>query len=288
MSRRRAIALLIAGALVFGAPAAIAAQTVKSGILAWQKGDYKAAVDAWRPLAERGESDALFNLAQAYRFGRGVPANLATAQSLFERAASGGHVESQTTLGLLLLQSGDQLDALKWLKSAAEAGDPRALLVYGTALINGDGVTQDRLLGYAYVHAAGSGLAAARKTLVELDKLIPAADRRTALDTHKVKVRGRSSPSRAAPPATPTPKRAAETARAPSGAWRIQLGAFTRKGAAEALFGRLSGQLAGRQAFYVPAGGATRLQVGPYDSRAAAQSACAKLKGQSCFVVAKR
>ena len=55
----------------------------------------------------------MFNLAQAYRFGRGVPANLATAKNLFERAARGGHVESQTTLGLLLrnaaLQMSDNL-----------------------------------------------------------------------------------------------------------------------------------------------------------------------------------
>ena len=311
MSLRRAIALLIAGALACGAPAIMAAQSVKAGIQAWQKGDYKAAVEAWRPLADRGDADALFNLAQAYRFGRGVPANLATARSLFERAARGGHVESQTTLGLLMLQNGDQLDALKWLKSAAEAGDPRGLLVYGTALINGDGVTQDRQLGYAYVSAAAnSGLGAAKNTLVELDKLIPAADRREALARHKIKVRGRSAPARAAAPSAPAPKRQAEAARpapkriaesarpapkrgveaakpAAGGAWRIQLGAFTRKGAAQELFGKLSGQLSGRQAFYVPAGGATRLQVGPYESRAAAQAACARLKGQSCFVVGR-
>lgn len=309
MSHYRAIALLIAGALACGTPAAIEAQSVKDGIQAWQKGDYKAAVEAWRPLADRGDPDALFNLAQAYRVGRGVPANLATARSLFERAARGGHVESQTTLGLLMLQSGDQLDALKWLKSSAEAGDPRGLLVNGTALINGDGVTQDRLLGYAYVSAsASSGLSAAKKTLAELDKLIPAADRRKALASHKVKVRGRGAPSRVAQspaatpkravestrpapkretePARPAPKRETESARsAPSGIWRIQLGAFTRKGAAQELFGKLSGQLAGRQAFYVPAGGATRLQVGPYESRAAALSACARLKGQNCIAV---
>jgi cell division septation protein DedD len=74
---------------------------------------------------------------------------------------------------------------------------------------------------------------------------------------------------------------------AATGAWRIQLGAFSRRGAAEALFGKLagSGPLAGRQAYYVPVGAITRLQVGPYPSRAAAQAACNSLKGQSCFPV---
>ena len=270
MSPRRLTAMLVAVALA----GATSAQTVKQGIQAWQKGDYKAAVETWRPLADRGDGDALFNLAQAYRFGRGVSANLATAKSLFERAARSGHVESQTTLGLLLLQSGEQLDAHKWLKSAAEAGEPRALLVYGTALINGDGVTQDRALGYAYVHAAAAvGLPAAKKTLLELDKIIPPADRRKALDTHRV---------------THQEKRALATAavpRAEASEWRIQLGAFILKGAAQSLYGRLAPSLGGRRAYYLPAGNATKLQVGPYATRAQASAACARLKGQDCIVV---
>jgi TPR repeat protein len=273
MRPRRALTVLVAAALAGAAPA----QGVRQGIEAWQKGDYNAAVQVWRPLADAGDPDALFNLAQAYRFGRGVPANLATAKSLLERAARGGHVESQTTLGLLLLQSGEQADALQYLKSASEAGEPRALLVYGTALINGDGVTQDRALGYAFVHAAArAGLPAAKKTLVELDKLIPATDRRKALDTHRVAARGKRAT------ATST------TAKPEAGEWRIQLGAFILKGAAESLFGRLSPALGGRKAYYLPAGNATRLQVGPYPSRAAANAACAKLKGQDCIVVRAR
>ena len=271
MCKGWAIALLIAGALA----GAASAQTVKDGISAWQKGDYKAAVEAWRPLADRGDPDALFNMAQAYRFGRGVPANLATAKSLLEKSATAGHVESQTTLGLLLLQGGDQADALKWLEPAARAGERRALLVYGTALINGDGVTQDRALGYAYVHAAAAaGLPAAKKTLVELDKIIAPADRRKALDIHRITVRDKPAP------ATSREAKAAE--------WRIQLGAFILKGAAQSLYGRLAPSLGGRKAFYLPTGNATRLQVGPYASRAEARAACAKLKGQDCIVVRAR
>jgi uncharacterized protein len=273
MPVRVALALLAAAALA----GAASAQTVKRGVEAWQKGDYKSAVEIWRPLADSGDLDASFNLAQAYRFGRGVAANLATAKSLLERAARGGHVESQTTLGLLLLQSGDQADALRHLHSAAEAGEPRALLVYGTALINGDGVTQDRGLGYAYVHAAAAaGLPAAKKTLVELDKLIAAADRRKALDAHHIGVRGKREPAASTP------------AKAETGEWRIQLGAFILKGAAQSLYGRLAPSLGGRKAYYLPTGQATRLQVGPYSTRAEASAACARLKGQDCIVVRAR
>jgi len=74
-----------------------------------------------------------------------------------------------------------------------------------------------------------------------------------------------------------------------SGNWRIQLGAFSQKGSAEALFKRIAGNgaLAGRQPYYVAAGAVTRLQVGPFASRAAAQSACNALK-QACFPVAAK
>src|SRR6185369_10877092 len=119
-------------AALFAAP--LAAQSVKAGIEAWQHADYAAAVAIWRPLAESGDPDAAFNLGQAYRLGRGVPLNLGSAQSWFLRAAQTGHVDAQTTLGLLLFQNGDQAEGLNWLKQAAEKGEARALLVYGTAL----------------------------------------------------------------------------------------------------------------------------------------------------------
>src|SRR6478672_9229687 len=185
--------------LVFAlASAPLSAQSVKAGIDAWQRADYAAAVSIWRPLAERGDADAQFNLGQAYRLGRGVTINLAAAKTWFERAAASGHLDAQTTLGLLLFQNGDQAQGLKWLKQAAEKGEPRALLVYGTALYNGDAVTQDRMLGYAYVNRAASlGLAPAKETLAQLDSLMPPADRQRAIAMAQTKMKP-SSPAPAA------------------------------------------------------------------------------------------
>src|SRR6478735_7928828 len=120
----------------------LSAQSVKAGIAAWQKQDYSAAVAIWRPLAEKGDADAQFNLGQAYRLGRGV------SLTWLERAANSGHVDAETTLGLLLFQNGNHTGGLRWLKAAADKGEPRALLVYGTALFNGDSVPQDAILGY--------------------------------------------------------------------------------------------------------------------------------------------
>src|SRR5436305_13396532 len=99
--------------------APVSAQSVKAGIEAWQKADYSAAVAIWRPLAEKGDADAAFNLGQAYRLGRGVPTNIAAATTWFQRAAAKGHIDAQVTLGLLLFGNGDRADGLRWLKAAA-------------------------------------------------------------------------------------------------------------------------------------------------------------------------
>src|SRR3954453_2744330 len=187
---------LVAAMLLLASPSVLPAQSVKAGIEAWQRADYAAAVAIWRPLAEKGDADAEFNLGQAYRLGRGVPTNLAAAKTWFERAGSQGHVDAQTTLGLLLFQNGDQAEGLKWLKQAAEQGEPRALLVYGTALYNGDAVTQDRVLGYAYVsRAAAQGLAPAKETLAQLDKLMPVTDRQKAVALALAKAKAAPPPS---------------------------------------------------------------------------------------------
>ena len=309
---------LLGAALLIATATPLSAQSVRAGIEAWQQSDYGGAVAIWRPLAEKGDSDAQFNLGQAYRLGRGVPTNLSAAKTWFERAAGQGHVDAQTTLGLLLFQNGEQAEGLKWLKKAAEQGEPRALLVYGTALVNGDTVTQDRVLGYAYVsRAAAQGLEPAKDTLDQLDQILPLADRKRGVamardlakdapapssEPKQVAAKaGRTASTRAAADTTPkAPAKAAatataakapkprpvETAPAATGEWRIQLGAFSKQGSAEALYRKLAGKsaLARRRPFYVPAGGVTRLQVGPFESKAAAQAACSAL-GVACLAV---
>lgn len=312
---------LVAAALLIAVAAPISAQSVRAGIDAWQRADYAGAVAIWRPLAEKGDADAEFNLGQAYRLGRGVPTNLAAAKTWFERAAGQGHVDAETTLGLLLFQNGDQAEGLKWLKKAAERDEPRAQLVYGTALVNGDSITQDPVLGYAYVsRAAAQGLQPAKETLDQLDQILPIADRKrgsaiardiarlafasnaTASNAPKPVQTAKARPS--APPvpkqatkrtasAAPVPKTPPKPAAAPAvaatGAWRIQLGAFSQKGSAEALYQKLAGKaaLAGRHAFYIPVGTITRLQAGPFESKGGAEAAC-KALGVPCFPVAAK
>jgi len=293
--------------------APLSAQSVKAGIDAWQKADYSAAVAIWRPLAEKGDADAQFNLGQAYRLGRGVPIDIGAAQLWFERAAARGHLDAQTTLGLLLFQNGNHTGAVRWLKAASDKDEPRAMLVYGTALFNGDGVPQDPVQGYAYItRAAARGLPAAKDTLEQLNRILPLPERTKGralailmakdrgdfaakpADTPKSAAAKPPKPAAAKPPRiaaqpaeTPAPKPVVQPARVAGGSWRIQLGAFSQRSSAEALYRKLSGKaaLAGRHAYYIPVGAVTRLQVGPFESKAAAAAACGAL-GQACFPVA--
>lgn len=291
--------ILLACCAAIAAPATAATPTVKAGVEAWQNGDHAGAVAIWRNLAEKGDADAAFNLGQAFRLGRGVPADSAQAKRWFEMAANKGHVDAQVSLGLLLFDSGERGAAMSWLNKAADKGEPRALLVVGTALFNGDGLKQDPVLGYAYVsRAAAQGLAPAKTTLIEMDKILTLEQRRkgVALALQMAK----APPAEVAPPKAkvtvpavkPAPAlKAAVTATATArGVWRVQLGAFSARGAAESLFRKLSGNaaLAGRQPYYIPVGKVTRLQAGPFDSRASASAACARLAPQPCFPVEAR
>jgi cell division septation protein DedD len=185
------------------------------------------------------------------------------------------------------------------------------MLIVGTALYNGDGVTADPVTAYAYVsRAAAKGLAPAQATLADMDAVMPIEQRQKGVALAQTMV-ATKKPTPAPPPpaktatakaatakaatAKPSPPKpvAAKAASAPakpaviaSGKWRIQLGAFGQRKSAEALFGKLAGKLGGRQAFYVPAGAVVRLQAGPYESRAAASAACTSLAPQPCFPVA--
>ena len=167
-------ALAVATALA----AAPALADVKAGVDAWAAGKYEQALKEWRPLADRGDADAQFNMGQAYRLGRGVPADFKIAQSWFEKAAAQGHQEAQANAGLLLFQNGNRAGALPWLRKAADRGDARAQYVLGTALFNGDIAGKDWPRAYAFMsRAAAQGLPQAKSSLTQMDQFISAEDK---------------------------------------------------------------------------------------------------------------
>jgi len=154
---------------------------VKAGVDAWSAGDYTRAVVEWQGPAAAGDADALFNLAQAYRLGRGVEPDNARARRLYEEAAQLGHVKAADNYGLMLFQEGEQEKAMPLIRAASDRGDPRAQYVLGLSHFNADFAPRDWVRAYALMTLAnGAGLPQARDALTQMDKYVPAAQRSQA------------------------------------------------------------------------------------------------------------
>ncbi len=162
-------------------PAAVATPappTIKTGVEKWRAGDYPAAVAIWTPFATAGDADALFNLGQAYKLGRGVAVDPVAARDYYRKAATKGHLPAQANLGIALFQAGEKAEAIKWLKSAADRGEARAQYVLGIATFNGNSVARSQSLGYAYLlRAQASGLPQAVTALGTITPGLSSADR---------------------------------------------------------------------------------------------------------------
>ncbi len=154
---------------------------VKDGVDAWSAGDFAKAVAEWRDPAAKGDPDALFNLAQAYRLGRGVPVDIKQAETLYAQAAAGGHLKAADNYGLLLFQEGRREDAMPYIAAAADRGDPRAQYLLGVAHFNGDFAAKDWVRSYALLTLAnGARLPQAAATIKEMDEFVPLAQRQEA------------------------------------------------------------------------------------------------------------
>lgn len=294
----------VAGAVLCVAPAQAQVDPVKVGVDAWERGDYKTAVDRWRGPAVSGNPDAQFNLGQAYKLGRGVKADLAQAEEWYRKAAVQGHEQAEDNYGLALFQNGKRDEAVRWLTRSSERGEPRAQFVLGTMYFNGDSVQRDWVRAYALiVRASQSGLPQASTALAQMDRYISLGDRQQGLalarryeeDAGRPRIpvevarndpppRTVSRPPVTRPPATQPQPRPVEVASRPApapsrdGGWRVQLGAFGDPGNARKLWSQVGGRFPGRQVYYVKAGSLTKVLVGPFGSRAEAAGACGSVR----------
>lgn len=295
-------ATALALAVIVSAPCAGA--DVKTGVDAWSRGDFAAAVAEWRPLAIAGDADAQFNMGQAYKLGRGVPIDPPQALEWFRKAAEKNHLQAQDNYGIGLFQANRRAEAIPYLERSAARGEPRTQLVLGTMLFNGDGVKADLPRAYALMtRASQAGLQSASETLAQMDGAISPADRQRGLQLAQqyatqataAQTAARTPPApartaatrpvvaaRPAPSTVPASKPASPPA-ASGGAYRVQLGAFRSRSNAETLWKQVGGRVGGQPA-YVTAGGVTRLQVAGFASRTEAQRAC-RAAGSACVIV---
>jgi TPR repeat protein len=314
VSRMAAAGLGLATATMLAGPALA---DVKAGVDAWSAGDFTRAVVEWQGPAAEGDADALFNLAQAYRLGRGVETDNARARELYEQAAALGHLKAADNYGLMLFQEGEQERAMPMVRAAAERGDPRAQYVLGLSHFNADYAPRDWVRAYALMTLAnGAGLPQARDALAQMDNYVPPAQRSQAQAlARQLEAESRSQrsaelasaelasrPPVAAPPAVmvaavtqpaPVAVAAAPKPAAPvppaapavpperkQGKWRVQLGAFGVAANADLMWSQIGkhAALAGTKKTLVPSGKLTRLLATGFANQTEAARACSALK----------
>ena len=137
---------------------ALCAQTLaadfQTGIEAFERGDYAAALREWRPLAEQGDAKAQYALGLMYDEGMGVPEDDAEAAEWFRKAAEQGLAEAQYTLGFMYANGKgvpkDSVEAVRWLSHGRRTGPRRgAVLPWPRGTLSGEGVLEDYVEGYA-------------------------------------------------------------------------------------------------------------------------------------------
>ena len=106
-----------------------------------------AVVQSALETANSGNTDALVTLGNAYRDGVGVPKNLHTAFTAYERAANAGNATGMTRLAIAY-HNGDGVmknlsQAAGWFQKAADAGNAQAMFGLGDLYGDGAGVTKD-------------------------------------------------------------------------------------------------------------------------------------------------
>ena len=112
-----------------------------------RSGDGGSVARRTRMAAERGDSDAQFNLGVLYDNGRFVPRDYAEAVTWYRKASDSGVVEAQFNLALMYREGHgvdhDDSEAVKWYRKAAENGSAAAQFNLSLMYDKGDGVEQD-------------------------------------------------------------------------------------------------------------------------------------------------
>ena len=133
----------------------------QAGVRAYDKGDYRAAYEAWLPLARSGDPAAQRNLGHLFRFGHGVGQDFAQAADWYERAATTGLASAQVNLAMMRLRGQGvaraATEAAYWLELAARQGHILAQYNLGLLYLRGNGVGADegRALGWLNLAAKG-------------------------------------------------------------------------------------------------------------------------------------
>lgn len=152
--------MILSLAVMFVPPPADAAGLLE-GLKKYEAGDYSGAIGEWQPLADQGNPDALFNLGQVYRLGRGVVADAVMATEYYRRAADAGHAGARGALATLYyFDHGSRQkrgEAIALWRQAAAAGDAPSQYALAILYFNGQDVPRDLMQAYAWALLSAEG-----------------------------------------------------------------------------------------------------------------------------------
>lgn len=121
--------------------------SMKTGIDAYQRGDYKTALDAFKSLAKKGDATAQYLLSELYYKGLGVSQDYYEAAKWCESAMQNGDDSALIRLGIMYKNGHGFTQnyslAVEWLRRAAKKNFAEAQFHFGDMYYNGWGVEQD-------------------------------------------------------------------------------------------------------------------------------------------------
>ncbi len=106
-------------------PAIASANDFDAGWVAYKKGDYEAAFEAWVSLAKSGDAQSQTAVGSLYYLGLGVRHDHGEARRLYLLAAEQGFASALFNLGIFYSNPDDEqnlVEAYKWFTLAAKKG----------------------------------------------------------------------------------------------------------------------------------------------------------------------
>ena len=122
--------------------------------------DYTQSFFWYKKAAEKGNSNAQFNIGEMYEFGKGVDEDYKQAVIWYKKAAEKGVTRAQMNLALMFKNGmgvmKDFSQAVYWYKKAAEQGDTLAQLNLSKMYASGEGVPENFILAYKWANLAAA------------------------------------------------------------------------------------------------------------------------------------
>jgi TPR repeat protein len=144
------------------------------GKAAYDRKDWRVAIENLRPAAEAGDDRAMIVLGNMYANGMGVTWDMNEALALYARAAAKGNAQAMLANGAIYV-NGDGVEksfvtAADWFRKAAETGNQTGAFFYAMLVLRGNKSPDDDLKSDPYTAYKWFKIASLQKTDLETQK----------------------------------------------------------------------------------------------------------------------